>query len=220
MLPTDDLLEGVQTLAAIAATDVSNLFRTSATADEVRDDLLLVMPILAETYGSAAATVTADWYEDARETAGLGNGFRAIVADAPDIAAVEAHVRWSVSSLYQARPDRALAAAKLAGGLQRFIVDQSRGTIRRSTIADPSAIGWQRQTTGKSCGFCVMLSSRGAVYRESTVDFASHDDCDCIAVPAFDGTPRQVKPFTPSLRQATPADRARVRAYLARNSAG
>jgi hypothetical protein len=60
-----------------------------------------------------------------------------------------------------------------------------------------------------------MLIGRGAVYSEATADFAAHDHCKCSAVPAFDGEPRPVKPFTPSLREATDADRARVREYLA-----
>jgi hypothetical protein len=52
------------------------------------------------------------------------------------------------------------------------------------------------------------------------VDFAAHDHCRCIAVPAFAGRPTPVQPYTPTSRDITDADRTRVRAYLAEHQAG
>src|SRR5690606_3304621 len=101
----------------------------------------------------------------------------------------------------------------VAGGVSRIIADADRGSITRSSIEDPASDGWQRQGAG-SCAFCAMLIGRGAVYSEATADFASHDHCRCSAVPAWSGQPRPVKPFTPSTRHATDADRRRVREYL------
>jgi hypothetical protein len=46
-----------------------------------------------------------------------------------------------------------------------------------------------------------MLIGRGAVYSEAGADFASHDHCNCSAVPAFGGQPRPVKPYTVSPRR-------------------
>ena len=43
----------------------------------------------------------------------------------------------------------------------------------------------------------------------------AHDHCHCSAVPAWSGEPRPVKPYTPSARKATDADRARVRDWIA-----
>lgn len=40
---------------------------------------------------------------------------------------------------------------------------------------------WQRVMVGKSCAFCALLVSRGAVYSEKTVTFKSHANCDCSA---------------------------------------
>jgi len=40
---------------------------------------------------------------------------------------------------------------------------------------------WQRVMVGKSCAFCALLVSRGAVYSEKTVKFKSHSNCDCSA---------------------------------------
>jgi hypothetical protein len=62
-----------------------------------------------------------------------------------------------------------------------------RDSVMQSLNRDPKGRGWRRQTTGKSCAFCVMLAGRGAVYSAATVRFKSHDYCDCIAVPVFQG---------------------------------
>ncbi|OLT27752.1 hypothetical protein BJF83_17355 [Nocardiopsis sp. CNR-923] len=59
---------------------------------------------------------------------------------------------------------------------------------------DPKALGYARITVGtENCAFCLMLVSRGPVYRSESAallrDGTSepyHDRCDCIAVPVFD----------------------------------
>lgn len=219
-MPSPDVLrESVQTLATIAASDIATLVRQITDPDVLRDELFGLVGDLALTYGEAAATVAADWYDETRETAGIRRRFRAFVPEVGDLGTDEL-VRWGISPLYQADPDPLTATQKLSGGLQRRIANQARQTITLSSIADPDAEGWQRKTTGTSCGFCQLLASRGAVYRESSVGFASHDDCDCYAIPAFAGQARPVKPYTPSARNVTDRDRARLRAYLNSNAAG
>lgn len=219
MPPPDVLRESVQTLATIAASDVTDLLRSIGDADAARDALIGLVDDLAVTYGTAAGTVAADWYDETRDTMPTRARFRAFVPEIGDLGTAEL-VRWGIEPLYQAEPDRLTAAEKLAGGLQRRIANVARDTVRSSSLADPDADGWQRQTTGQSCGFCQLLASRGAVYTERSVDFASHDHCDCYAVPAFKGTPRPVQPYTPSSRSIGPGDRARLRAYLETHAAG
>jgi hypothetical protein len=63
----------------------------------------------------------------------------------------------------------------------------------------------------------VMLEARGAIYTRSSVDFGAHDDCHCIAVPAFNGHPTPVKKYTPTSRDITDADRARTRDWISAN---
>lgn len=75
----------------------------------------------------------------------------------------------------------------------------------RSADFSKFPIGWARIPTGSyTCGFCIMLASRGAVYRKNTVVTASkkkaskkvakvaghsvnayHWGCDCIGVPVY-----------------------------------
>lgn len=168
-----------------------------------------VLPAIVETYGAAAATLAATWYDEARAKAAVKGAFAAIPVEAGDRGA-QALAGWATTTGTDIDAIRVL----VLGGLQRRIGDAARETVMGSAVADPQAQGWQRQAFG-GCEFCQMIAGRGVVFSEASADFASHDACRCVAVPAFDGHPRPVKPYTPSLRNASDADRARVREYLA-----
>ena len=197
-------------LVRLADRDLSALWRMvaqGAAADVALRDLL---PAIIEQYGQAGAAMAADWYDDQREKVGAAGRFTAIPVESSDRGA-HALIGWALS---EAQSDEALRALIL-GGVQRRIADHVRYTVTGSSVADPAAAGWQRVTDGNGCAFCSMLAARGAVYSEATADFASHDDCGCSATVAWRNEPRPVKPFTPSGRNITDADRARVRAWIA-----
>lgn len=87
-----------------------------------------------------------------------------------------------------------------------------RRTIRNAVDRDSSAVGWARVATGReTCGFCLMLVSRGPVYQSAesaglnaddttALDILDendteafnelmtrfHPNCDCKVVPVFD----------------------------------
>lgn len=195
-------------LVRLANRDLARLWRLvsdGASAEVALHDLL---PALVTEYGQAGAAIAAEWYDDQRQKAGVGGRFTAMPVDADDRGA-HALVGWALT---EARDDASLQSLIL-GGVQRRVADHVRYTVASNAVADPKADGWQRVGAG-ACPFCAMLIGRGAVYAEASADFASHDRCQCSAVPAFKGEPRPVKPYTPSLRTATDADRARVREYL------
>jgi hypothetical protein len=198
-------------LLGFAKRDLAALWREVSDAAQARTALMDLLPAIVTTYGAAAATLAATWYDDAREKAAVRGSFTAIPVEPGDRGA-QALAGWASS---QAN-DLGSMQTLILGGLQRRIADNVRGTIAGSSIADPSAHGWAREGSGGcTSGFCDMLIARGAVYTEASADFASHDHCQCFAVPAFDGLPRPVKPYTPSLRGSTEADRARTREYIA-----
>lgn len=218
-MPTPaDLRVAVKSLSTLAAADLRGVWSKAKTADQATAALENILPDLSLTYRLAAATTAADWYDDYRDQHRIKRRFSALVPDLDD-AGADVLARWGVGPLYSDKPDWSAARTLILGGLQRRIADAARDTVRESSIEDPEARGWQRQSSG-GCAFCEMLASRGVVYSESSADFASHDHCHCYAVPAFNGSSRPVKPYTPSLRQSTEADRARVRAYLRDNDAG
>jgi hypothetical protein len=202
-----DLRDGVQGLVAFAGRDLDALWRQVRTAAEAEVALRDILPALIDTYGLAAGALAADWYDELRSKTDVGGRFTAIPADIKDSGA-QALIGWAVATAADTQGLQAL----VLGGTQRRIANFSRLTIAGSSIADPKASGWQRVGSGE-CDFCALLVGRGAVYSEASADFASHDHCRCSAVPVFDGAPRPVKPYTPSLRQSD-ADKARAKAWI------
>lgn len=203
-------------LLRAAEHDLRRMF-TARTPDAARDALLEALPELVALYGSAAATLAADWYDELRDAAKVRRPFRAIPAELPDQGRTDALARWAVSPLFAevVGEQAGEAAFSLAfGGLQRIIANAGRETVTGSSIADPAADGWQRVGYGDNCEFCTLLIDRGSVYSSTTADFASHDNCNCAAMPAFGGRERPVKPYTRTRRRISDADRARVREYL------
>lgn len=187
--------------------------------DVLRDPLAAVLAEIAAKYGDAAATLAADFYDDLREQVVQSGGrFTPRLAAVPGLERFEALAGWGIGPLFGANPDAATALNKLNGGLTLVVGNTYRETIMGSSIADPAARGWQRVADGRACGFCRMLESRGSVYSESGADFASHDHCGCTAEPAFDGEPLPIKPYTPSERNVSDADRARARAWIKANA--
>lgn len=218
-MPTaDDLRLALDDLTRIAAGDLRALWAEVADAIRAREVLAELLPLLVNTYGTAAATLAADWYDEARAEVGATQRFRAIPA-APTTETTDALARFAVGPLFAAEPDWRRARVLVEGGLQRRVANAARDTVTTSSVRDPAAKGWQRSASG-GCAFCQMLAGRGAVYSQATVDFASHDDCRCVAVPAFEGQPVPVQAYTPSSRTVTDADRARVREYLATHQVG
>jgi len=148
-----------------------------------RDALLEFVPVLVDTYGSAAASVAADWYDEARALEVTGGGFRAIAAAPVDPEVMRAQVRFGAQHLFTDDPLQTLAF--LTGSAQKYAIAPSRETVATSAIRDPKARGWSRVTRHGSCDFCTMLAGRGHVYTEATVGFEAHGHCNCAASPAW-----------------------------------
>lgn len=170
-------------LTGLASRDLGVIWREFTTADEARDGLMDVLPRLSALYGSAAATLAANYYDDVRDAVGARGRFRAIPADLPDLGRTEALSRWAVTPLYAAAPDFATALTKASGGLQRIIANADRETVIGSTIQDPRAQWWVRVGSGSNCEWCAQFldgESRSVAY-----DFPAHDHCNCTAEPDF-----------------------------------
>lgn len=172
-------------LARLAERDLSVLFRNVNDAGRVREALQDTLPKLVTLYGSAAATLGADWYDDLREKAAVKGRFQAITAELPNKGRTNALAGWTVGPLFGAAPDADAALGMATGGLQRIIFDADRETVTQSAVQDRAARGWMREGFGE-CDFCQMLLGRGAVYSEATADFEAHDNCKCVGVPAFE----------------------------------
>lgn len=214
MNPYELLRRLIRDLNVQAQRDMQVLFRDLG-GD--RAALAEVLAEIVESYGQAAASVTADWYDELRVDTGVRPGFAAVVPE-PKTSGTAALVNWAD---VQATTEDAVQAL-IVGGVQRRITNYSRDVLTVSSVRDPRARGWMRVGSGE-CGFCAMLVSRGAVYTKSSVSFASHDNCHCSAAPAW--SPHQTREvsdlFVPSARRRADGikdvDAARARAWIAAN---
>lgn len=146
-----------------------------------RDLMVNAVAAVIEKYGSMVASVAADWYEMLVEVS-------AYVPDLYDPDAWAASTRWALSPLFR-HGDNGSAFAQLVSVVGRNVKNYGRLTIDASAQRS-RGVSYARVPSGMStCDFCLVLASRGPVYRsELSARFQSdgrryHDDCDCVAVP-------------------------------------
>lgn len=224
MAPTPDPVRAaLADLTVLAQDALLAVWRdmAGADADSLRDALMASLPHIGGQYGDLAATVAVDQFLDLREQAEARGSFVPEPAATPNSARYEALTRWGLSPLYRADPDANAALTLISGGLQRIVADAHRLTIVEATQADSEATGWRRVGVGRDCGFCRMLLDRGAVYTETSVEFRSHDHCNCAAAPTWAQNVVKVsrEPYRQSRRNRSEAtkraDNARAREYIA-----
>lgn len=212
----DLLLNASRGIVKLATAELNRFYRSLTVTDPVlvRDALAMFVPELVVKYGDYAATVAADWYERVRRDA-VGGAYNARTVGPVPAAQVDGSVRWAAGKLFEhedpiyedvidesgyvatrqigtrliaADPDGMLAL--LAGSVQRYVFQSSRGTIARNVQLDPSKPRFGRVPTGaKTCAWCTLLASRGFVYHSRETAGISdhfHDDCDCQIVSQWD----------------------------------
>lgn len=153
--------------------------------EAARDALLAFVPVLVAEYGEMAASLAADWYEEQREEAGIDSPFIAAMAIAVPAAVLIRAVRFSAQHLWTDNPNAILAY--LLGAVQKNTLRPYRDTIVLNSEMDKESAGWYRKTRPGACQYCRDLAGEGMVYQsEKHATFVAHDNCHCIAVPAFD----------------------------------
>lgn len=158
--------------------------------EAVRAALLEFVPALVAQHGDRAASLAADWYDDVRAAERVPGRFRASMVPSPYEDATEGLVRRAAGALFTDTPVGALST--LTSVAPKYVLAAGRETITRSADRDPRAAGWQRIVRAGGCRFCRMLAGRGDVYREASVHFAAHDDCNCAAAPSWDQSAPEV----------------------------
>jgi hypothetical protein len=92
------------------------------------------------------------------------------------------------------------AGNRQAAAAMRIMLNAARGLVYDLSLTDQRILGWVRYSqSGKPCGFCAMLMSRGHVlYRTRKTAILKggegdpfgdtnkyHDNCRCVAIPIF-----------------------------------
>lgn len=168
---------------------------------KVRDAMLDVMPALVREHGNQAAAVAADWYEGIRQRE-LGNGRRVKVEGGYPEDAVTRRVRSAMGHAFRGNSERALEV--LETSLDKFVKQKGRDTITEQANRDGNL--WARVPRGATtCGFCLMLASRGFAYssehaasRRQRDGNKYHGNCDCQPVPMFGDQPPVIDGYDPA----------------------
>lgn len=92
--------------------------------------------------------------------------------------------RWLVGELGSSSPARYMTVDEYRQRAREVVESKSSEWFARQNVR------WARIPTGAyTCAFCLLLASRGAVYKSSEsagLGGFDHDDCDCLVVPVYD----------------------------------
>lgn len=174
-------------LATLAAREAAVLATRVDTANLTaqRDAFTAAWYRILQRYGAASGTTAARFYTRQR-TAAVGAGkFTVRPAGPAPLEQVNATTDWALNPLYSADPDRHAFVDRVMGASEKMVQDVGRDTITNAVQEDRKARGWARIPEQNCCAFCALLATRGAVYKEDTVAFQSHDRCRCHPEPVF-----------------------------------
>lgn len=209
-----------KTLLSLLAADAEDtarwmLGRTTGSFESRRLQLLDTVPGVVEYYSEGSAALATDLYDDAR--VGVQGRYAVVPVILDRTVKIRRSIAWAAKPLEV--DDPVLAGDRLVEVVRSEIARPYRDTILVNGKNDGKYVGYKRIARGESCGFCKALADRGAVYREDTAYFASHDNCMCTAAPAFVGQPHgpeaSVMQYLASGRRRTAAERARINEWAA-----
>lgn len=155
---------------------------------EIQAEARSFLPLLAATYGEVSATAAADFYDASRDDSRARGRFTAalprIVARTP----VSRNTGWATAPLFNSDPEGALGRMLLI--TDEAALQEGRNTIMYNAQRDPARPRFARIPVGKTCAWCLMLASRGAVYRSAESAGAAGQyhggACDCQPVASWD----------------------------------
>ena len=155
---------------------------------------------LVSEMAPAAIEMAAEHFEAMREDAHIVQPFRVPVIEAPTPADVEAYLDKAVADLLDGGTTefgalRAAIEREIDSAAQKMLADAASDELLAAVEADPQAIGWARVTREGACAFCLMLTTRGPVYRSKvTANFRAHvavngrgGTCHCTVEPLWRG---------------------------------
>jgi len=181
-----------------------------------------VLAPMIDTYGVAAGSLAADWYDLNRDLLKVGGSWSGAMLQTPNVDTgplIGGTVKEFVTT--------SSILSGIQAGMEMRVRQAAQGTLMDSVLRDPQATGWGRVASAGCCGFCAMLAGRGAVYRtRHTATFCPHLHCRCQALPLWRADPTgesmRSREDTISTRRAlTDEQRARqnsqARAWIAEN---
>lgn len=165
------------------------LARIEWTPDNIAQGRELVMQALRSVlpaYTSMAAQASADFYDSARMLS-IGEAMGAEAISGYNPAAMDGAVRAFVQKIVDGKPKETFDNLVLS----RVDYEMRRAAnycVVANGQRDPLKPKYARVPSGaETCSFCLMLASRGFVYRSAEAASHAHAGCDCRVVPGFPG---------------------------------
>lgn len=181
MATSAEVQQVAQALSRLSTAAQADFMRLYATLDHsdwesLRRTLEQFWPELIGHYGEMASVLASDQFAIQAAELGITGESRMVRGVDPDRA--NARMRWAIGV-----PDQQGSLLLL---LDELVKQPYRSTLQHS--AHRAGAAWARVPVGETCAFCLMLSSRGAVYdTRENAKFTSdgdkyHGDCDCTPV--------------------------------------
>lgn len=176
--------------------------------DKTKPSFFTAVLAMVRHYGNASSVAAAANYRQQRIAANVPGTFRVPLPTPPPAEQVAPQLNWAISDLYgPTTPEKTDAAlTKVQGVAEKIVLDQGRTTTLDAVKKDPRARAWARVPEPGACSFCLMLATRGAVYKTKETagpnkrgernereglaflgdgKFKVHDHCRCDVEPLF-----------------------------------
>lgn len=196
----DYLTREINTLSADAQARVLRVLEqiswTPENIADCRDLVIQALSIVLPEYTTLSAQAAADFYDAARELS-VGEAMGATAYSGYEQDKTDRAVRSFVQYVVDGKPIQTFNDAVL----QRIDYEMKLSAAASTTYngeRDPLSVRYARVPTGaETCDFCLMLASRGFVYKSQATALSHvHSDCDCRVVPGWDGD--EVEGYDPS----------------------
>lgn len=182
--------KSINALSASARAGITNAmaaFEFSSDIAADRERIIALMDMLLLPYVDNVRQLSLAFYNMLR-TMSLGEptAVKVAVAEVRDPEATHGAVRAFMQKAVDG--DAAAIPMLLAGRVDYELKRAAAETVYAAGRKDKARVRYARVPTGaETCDFCLMLASRGFVYRsEETADGGHyHANCDCRAVPSF-----------------------------------
>ncbi len=157
----------------------------------IRDVAIDVMESICGNVADMAASRAAEFYDNVRTQSGADGSFSALAKTNRSSQATDGAVRALVQDVINTGSVDGFID-NLCRRIDREVKKAAGDCVLINGERDPSSPRFARVPTGReTCLFCIMLASRGFVYRSQFTAGAGlnhyHPNCDCRIVPGFQG---------------------------------
>ena len=182
----DGMTKAVNQLSAAGKEQLAAQLATidmSLPVEEVREQVIAIMQAMCGGYTDMAAMLAAEMYDGLREWE-LGERMGAVAESGRVPAATDGAVRAFAQKLVDDLPEQFVMLC-----LERLDYEIKRASAETVLIngrRDQHRPHYARVPSGaETCDFCLMLASRGFVYKSLAAASHFHSGCDCRVVPSW-----------------------------------